>query len=60
VCVKKKKSHTIAKELVKTCALKIAKMLSPEAQKNTDEITLSNNVIQSGFMIRGKIFYSKL
>lgn len=48
LCAKNKKSHTIAEELVKPCALEIAKiLLDSEAQKKIQQIPLSNDVIRS-------------
>ncbi|XP_068206220.1 protein FAM200C-like [Palaemon carinicauda] len=48
LCAKKKKSHTIAEELVKHCALEMAKIvLGTEAEKKLKQIPLSNDIIHS-------------
>jgi len=48
ICAKKKKPHTIAEELVKPCALEMAKiMLGTEAQQKLQQIPLSNDVIRT-------------
>ncbi|XP_068239754.1 protein FAM200C-like [Palaemon carinicauda] len=48
LCAKKKKAHTIAEELLKPCALKMAKtVLGTEAEKKLKQIPLSNDIIHS-------------
>ncbi|CAM4485325.1 unnamed protein product [Lepidochelys kempii] len=48
LCAKKKKPHTIAEELVKPCALEMAKIvLGPDAQKKLQQVPSSNDVIHS-------------
>ena len=48
LCAKKKKAHTIAEELVKPCALEMAKIvLGTEAEKKLKQIPLSNDIIHS-------------
>lgn len=48
LCAKKKKPHNIAEELVKPCALEIAKIvLGSEAYNKVKQISLSNDVIRS-------------
>lgn len=46
LCAKKTKGHTLAEELVRPCALEIAKIvLGSEAEKKIPQIPLLNNVI---------------
>ncbi|XP_068221363.1 protein FAM200C-like [Palaemon carinicauda] len=48
LCAKKKKTHTIAEELVKPCALEMAKIvLGTEAEKKLKQIPLSNDIIHA-------------
>ncbi|GLV20116.1 hypothetical protein CBL_21336, partial [Carabus blaptoides fortunei] len=48
LCAKKKKPHNIAEELVKPCALEIAKIvLGSDAYNKVKQIPLSNDVIRS-------------
>lgn len=48
LCAKRKKPHTIAEELIKPCALIIAKtVLDSEAHKKIQQIPLSNDIIRS-------------
>ncbi|XP_068214549.1 protein FAM200C-like [Palaemon carinicauda] len=48
LCAKKKKAHTIAEELLKPCALEMAKIvLGTEAENKLKQIPLSNDNIHS-------------
>ena len=48
LCAKKKKPHTVAEELVKPCALEMAKtVLGTEAEKKLRQVPLSNDIICS-------------
>ena len=48
LCARKNKSHTVAEELVKTCAMEMAKsLLGVEAEKMLSLVPLSNDIISS-------------
>ena len=48
LCAREKEAHTIAEELLKPCALEMAKiMLGTEAEKKLKQIPLSNDIIRS-------------
>ena len=61
LCDKKIRSHTVAEELVKPCAMEMAKsLLELEAEKKLSQVPLSNDIITSRIRDMSEVIFHQI